>query len=250
MCSSADATIFSSTPRPKMPASNPPEKPPVADTTAAYAPPSHSDVLAQTLEVGSRALRLGRLRRLQATFAVALSVLVGSMGAVQFCFGLGQFGGLEYAARVLVLSSVRTFGPQISVSAACLALLVWTHQTTADAVRPNLLRAAPWSLPMVVIGTMATIATTIGSGLVVIHWAYDVSWSTIAASRSELTAADIPPALKSVALNASLASAFCWFALPEMARRTWSLTRKIGAWSGGAVIAWCAFELANAVTAA
>jgi len=192
---------------------------------------------------------LGRLARLHGLFAGAFSVLAGIVSAVQFGFGLGKFGGVEYTARVLVLSSVRVMGPSISVSAALVALLIWTQPMRADAVRPSLLRAAPIALLFALVGALATIALTIVAGLFVVYWGYDVSWATIATSRSVLGFDDLAAAFRTFVRSAALAGTFCWFALPAMRRRAWPLSRALGALFWTAVLVRVIVALADLLSA-
>jgi hypothetical protein len=197
----------------------------------------------------SEAPPLGRLASLQAIFAAAFSVLAGSATAVQLAFGLSKLGGLEYANRVLVLSSVRVMGPSISISAALVALLVWTQPLAADAVRPSLLRAAPFTLLLAFVSVVVTTALTVLSGLCVVYWGHDVSWAPIATSRSVLTLDDIPGAFRSFVRSAAFAGTFCWFALPAMRRRAWPLSRALGALFWTVVLLRVAFELAHMLSA-
>jgi hypothetical protein len=193
-----------------------------------------------------RSLRSGQLEVTLAIAAGAFSILTGSVTAAQFCFGLAKFGGLEYAPRVGVISGVRVFGPATSTLAALLALLVWAHRLDADAVRPNLIRAAPRALVMALVATPITTALTVFSGFFVAHWIYDVPWHAIAASRSALTLGDISAAADTFVVNAALTGAFCWFVLPPMTRRGWSLFQKIGATWGLAILLRVIFEVAHA----
>jgi len=188
-------------------------------------------------------LRLGRLGVTQATFAGAFAILTGGISALQFGFGLSRFGGLEYALRLISINSVRELGPATSVSAALFALLSWTHRMDPDAVRSNLWRASPQTFLIAIIGVFATTALAVCSGLCVAHWVYDVPWNALATACSVLSLEDVPAAIEAFALNAALAGAFCWFALPVMRRRSWSLAQKVGTAWAGHILVWLVIEI-------
>lgn len=220
--------------------------------TNPFAPPAQSDAkVAPASSRDDRSPQLGQLLFLQAVLAVAFSVLLGIVTTVQFATGLLKFGGLEYAPRVTVLSVVRDgVGSGASAAAALFAVLVWTHRVEAHAVRSHLRRAAPAVLLVALAATPVTIAVAVASGFLTSNCIYGVPWSLIAASRFFLTLQDLPPAgyilLESLALN----SAFCWFALPFMRRRSWSLPQKIGGtWAAFAVFSLFTRLMAAAIPA-
>ena len=183
------------------------------------------------------ALKITRLLFMQGAIAVALSVLVGAATTVQFSFGLAKFGGLEYLPRVLVLSMSRVFGTGVSASASLFALLVWTHPLDENAIRPSLLRAAAWCLGVVILMSPIAATLAIASGFLTSRWAYGVPWDLILASRWVPALADLPAIGLILVQDVALAGAFCWFALPLMTRRSWSLLRKFGAtWTAFAIV--------------
>jgi hypothetical protein len=167
--------------------------------------------------------------RLQCIIAGAFAVLAGSVATVHFCFGLAKFGGLEYAPRVTLLSSIHALGPAVSAWALLLALLIWTHPLDADAIRPSLLRAAPRALLVALVSVPVTTTLAASSSFFVTHWLYDVPWNVVAASRSVLSLSDFPAVIETFVSNAALAGALCWFTLPVLRRRGWSLLQKLGA---------------------
>jgi hypothetical protein len=184
-----------------------------------------------------RPLRFGRLTRLQCIIAGAFAVLAGSAATVQFCFGLARYGGLEYAPRVTVISSVRVLGPATSASAMLVALLIWTHQLDADVIRKALVRAAPRVLLAALISVPVTTALAVSSSLLVANWVYDISWHAIASSRAVLRLGDVPAAIEVFVVCAGLTGTLCWFALPVLKRRAWSLVGKLGAAWVAAIVA-------------
>lgn len=170
-----------------------------------------------------------RLSRIFLVASVGLAALAGSVTVLSAGFGLRKFGGFEYVPRILALSSVREIGPGVSASAALLTLLIWTHGTDAAAVRSNLVRVFPQVVFLVIPGAALTTLSSLAAGFLVGHWVYGVPWETIVASLGIVSAGDAPAAGAALVLDGALVSAFCWLALPVMARRAWSLGQKIGA---------------------
>ena len=201
--------------------------------------------MTQVSPTGLGRIPRGQLETIQLIVAGAFASLAGSVTTIQFCFGLARFGGLEYAPRVSVMSSVRVLGPGTSVSATLIALLIWTHRLDAGAVQPTLSRAAPRALLVAILSVAATTALAASFGFFVAHWVYDVPWDAIAKSRTVLSLSDIPAAVETFVGSAALASAFCWFALPVMRRRSWSLAEKIGATWAAAILVRIIFEFVN-----
>ena len=183
----------------------------------------------------SESLELRRLVMLQLAIACSFAVVAGSLSTIQFCFGLAKFGGLEYAPRVTVLSSVREVGPAVSASATLLALLVCTRRWDAEVIRASLLRAAVWVILVAVAGVPPTTIVALASGFFVAHFGYGVPWAAIEASRSAVTWADSFGTLQTFAWCVSVDALFCWFALPAMSRRSWSLAQRVGATWASAV---------------
>jgi hypothetical protein len=58
--------------------------------------------------------RLARRFVLQGVIASGLSILVGIAATAEASSALGQFGGFEYAPRVVVVSAVREYGSSAS----------------------------------------------------------------------------------------------------------------------------------------
>lgn len=195
------------------------------------------------------ALRFARLALLQGAFSVAFSIAAGSIAAAQLGIGLEKFEGLKYAGRLLMLASVRSFGPAIAAWAALLALLVWSRPMPAAVLRANLERAAPRALPIAVAAAPVTTLLMIVSGFGVLHWVFGVSWPVIASSRDAVSSDDIPAAFVSFAVWAAPGGAFCWFGLPAMARRSWSLGQKLLALFGLIVLVRIVTALVYAVAA-
>lgn len=190
-------------------------------------------------EAGVPSLR--RLLSLQSLIATTFSVVVGIINTAQFSFGLAKFGGLEYAPRVLILSVVRVMGPGVSTAAALYALVVWTHELDPSAIRLQLRRSAPWTIGLILlIDPLATIVA-IASGNLISHWVYGVPWDLIRSSHRILTLHDVTAAGLALVESTVLTCVFCWFALPVMRRRSWSLLQKLGA-------TWVAFVVLRGLT--
>lgn len=196
----------------------------------------------------SKPFALLRLGILYAAIAFVFSCLVGSADALQAGFDLGKFGGLEYVPRVVLISSVRVLGPATSTSAALFALLIWADRLALDAIRSTLVRVAPRVFLMAFVGAAVTITFGVCSGFLTAHWVYGVPWEAVAASPDVLTLSDLPAAAGSFVLNAALVGAFCWFALPAMTLRAWSLAQKIGATWGTVIVVRMVAELAIALS--
>lgn len=185
-------------------------------------------------------LQVPRLLLLQAAIACVLSIVVGAAVAVQFSTGLEQFGGLEYGPRVVVLSAVRALGSGVSAQAALFAMVAWTHRVDAGTVTSRLLRGAPWVAVAALLATPVTISLTAMSGLVTLHWLYDVPWSGVAGAPEALDRSDLLAAGLTWVRGALFAGVFLWFVVPLMSRRSWSLLCKLG-------MTWATFALLRTV---
>jgi hypothetical protein len=186
-------------------------------------------------------ISLPRLLSMQSAIGAILSLVVGVVTTVQFSFGLVKFGGLEYAPRVLILSAVHDYGPGVSAAASLYALLVWTHEFQPNAIRPCLVRAAPWTLGLVALTAPLAVLLAVVSGNLVSNWAYGVPWDLIGASHRIVTLGDVADGGLGLIGNLFVSGVFCWFALPIMSRRSWALLHKLG-------VTWAAFALLGSVS--
>ncbi len=186
--------------------------------------------------------------RLHVVIAVALSVLVGTVTTVQLSAGLSKFGGLEYVPRISVLSAVRVLGPAVSGCAGLFAILIWTHRVGPIALRRQVLQAGPWVALMTLLAVPLTTALLAGSGFLISTCLYRVPWETVATSVRTITIEDAAAALSAFAWSVSFSAAFGWFAFPAMSRRSWSLTRKVGATLFANGLLALAFQVADVLS--
>lgn len=177
-----------------------------------------------------------RLLRNQGLIAAGFSVLVGVFLPLQLGLGLAKFGGHEYIMRVSMLSAVRVEGPGVSVAASLYALIISTHELDPEAIRPRIVGAARWTLALVVGSLPSVVALVLVLGALVCHFGFHVPWGVVWSSHRVLESSDLLACVSGLFEGLAVCAAFCWFALPFMGRRSWSLLRKLG-------VTWGAFAL-------
>lgn len=168
---------------------------------------------------------LKKLVYLQSVIALALSLLAGFGLVVQIGFGLRKFGGLEYIPRILALSAVRTIGGGVVAAASLYALLAWTHHASPADIRRNLRRAVPPTLGFSVLALPLTVALTLIAGLATgtLVYGVDAEPRTLV---STIRLEDLAAAYLTLFESVLAAAFFCWWAIPLMGRKYWSLPQK------------------------
>lgn len=178
-----------------------------------------------------------RLPRTFVAFALPIAIMTGLVMALRFGSGLSELGGLEYAPRVVALTSLFELAPGTCGAAALFALVTWGHEREREVIERELLAALRVVLTCAALGLLLVVPLCAGSGFLTAHWVFGVSWLQIAAARTSLDPTDLWRVAIVLALNLALAAAIAWVIVPRLARTKWSLLRKLAlVWVGLAAL--------------
>lgn len=179
-----------------------------------YRPPASVEASEDTARLSRAEWRY--VAKVFAIATVAASMVWGTVHTLQMSFALQQFGGEDFAARVVGLSALRQGGVTVAVFAAsCALVLVINRRTVANLGPPNrgMLVPAIVALPVVtpLAGSMICVCS-----LLLLRVAYGqphaVAWDSM---RNTLSWSDASFSMMYAAVHAVLLAAL----MPDIARR-------------------------------
>ena len=160
-----------------------------------------------------------RLLLMFLSWSAFLAATRGAREAVQFGFGLANFGGLESMTHV-TLAAVREGGPSVSTFAAFLALVVWFDGSEGRRTRAQLLRPGLFLLLVAALGLALVTGLVIIADLCAAR-AFGASGQVIALGSNALARQQFLVAPPLFAAYALATAALGWLTLPSLARSGW-----------------------------
>lgn len=171
-----------------------------------YRPPSSNEPAADTSRLSKDEWRYAA--KVFVAWFLAGSVLIALVATWQNNFALSQFGGQEYLARVMTLAIPGSYGPMLSIAAACIALVMVTERRARAAIPRPVQRIPWWVAGFLGLITPIAMALILGSSLAIITYGVGVPWAD---SWKGIQAAfkwrDVASAIFSVVITSALLSA-------------------------------------------
>lgn len=161
------------------------------------------------------------------SLALIFATLAGTLLPLEVAISLRSFATVEAAPQVAMVSLARSVGPAMSLIAATLALVVWSHGLDVDTVLRARRRTVLGAMFTAIVAAPITTLLAMFASAIVFHFAYHLSWSVIAGATSTIRGSDLASLGITLAVDAVIATIALTLGLPALARSTWTLRKKV-----------------------